>query len=348
MIVQLGEEGIDALREEWSELALRTANIFATWEWASTWWRHFGSGHRQLVMTCRSSDGRLLGVLPFYVWMFGPLPIIRFIGHGPGDQLGPIHAPEHLELIASATSEALACARWGIFVGEHLPATASWSNRLGGRVIAREGSPVLQVPTGGWRGFLAGCSANLRQQIRRRERNLERHHDIAFHLVQDQGELSAALDTLFHLHRLRWPPGTSAFEPRAAFHRDFATVALEREWLRLWLLEVDGRTVAAWYGLRFRGTECYYQAGRDPALDDRSVGFVLLVHSIRQALEDGVHEYRFLRGREPFKYRFANKDPGLETIALTRGVMARIALSTVRLAYPYTKDRIGGLRWKVT
>jgi CelD/BcsL family acetyltransferase involved in cellulose biosynthesis len=348
MIVQLEEEGLDGLREEWSQLALRTANIFATWEWASTWWRHFGCGHRSLITTCRTGDGRLVGVLPFYLWTSGPLRIVRFIGHGPGDQLGPIHAPEDLEVIASATNEALARMQWGIFVGEQLPATASWSDRLGARVVAREGSPVLQAPEGGWHGFLAGCSSNLRQQIRRRERSLERRHEVAFRLVRDPRELPAALDTLFHLHRLRWPRGTSAFEPRAAFHRDFAMIALERGWLRLWLLDVDERTVAAWYGLRFRGMECYYQAGRDPALDDRSVGFVLLVHSIRQALEDGVHEYRFLRGREPFKYRFANNDPGLETIALTRGLVARAALSTVRLAYPYTKDRIGGLRWKVT
>jgi CelD/BcsL family acetyltransferase involved in cellulose biosynthesis len=348
MSVRLEVEGLEALRDEWSELALRTANVFATWEWASTWWRHFGGGHRPLVTTCRSGDGQLLGVLPFYLWASGPLRIVRFIGHGPGDQLGPIHAPEDLEVVASATGEALARMRWAIFVGEQLPATASWSDRLGARVVARDGSPVLHAPEGGWRGFLAGCSANLRQQIGRRERSLVRDHDVAFRLVRDPGELPAALDTLFRLHRLHWPSGTSAFEPRAAFHRDFAAVALERGWLRLWLLDVDGRTVAAWYGLRFCGTECYYQAGRDPALDNRSVGFVLLVHSIRQAFEDGMHEYRFLRGHEPFKYRFANDDPGLETIALTRGLVAGTALSAVQLAYPYTKDRMGGLRWKVT
>jgi CelD/BcsL family acetyltransferase involved in cellulose biosynthesis len=44
------------------------------------------------------------------------------------------------------------------------------------------------------------------------------------------------------------------------------------------------------------------------------VGLVLLAHSIRAALEDGLDEYRFLRGAEPYKYRFADEDPGLETI----------------------------------
>ena len=62
--------------------------------------------------------------------------------------------------------------------------------------------------------------------------------------------------------------------------------------------------------------ESFYQAGRDPDWDHASVGLVLLAHSIRAALEDGRSEYRFLRGAEPYKYRFADEDPGLETIVV--------------------------------
>jgi CelD/BcsL family acetyltransferase involved in cellulose biosynthesis len=107
--------------------------------------------------------------------------------------------------------------------------------------------------------------------------------------------------------------------------------------------------VAAWYGLRFAGTESYYQAGRNPAWDHRSVGFVLLAHSIRSAFDDGVQEYRFLRGQEAYKYRFAEEDAGLETIALTRGPAAKLALSAVRHAYasPIVKSHLGRFRWKL-
>jgi CelD/BcsL family acetyltransferase involved in cellulose biosynthesis len=336
-----------AAAEEWTALAERASNIFATWEWASTWWRHFGVGQRSFVTACRA-DGRLLGILPLYQWGTRPLRILRFIGHGPGDQLGPIHAPEDRAMVTQATAELLAQTRWNIFVGEHLPAGSGWSGALGAKILAREGSPVLHAPIGGWAAYLSTRSSNLRQQIGRRERVLAREHRVSFRLVREPEELPAALDTLFHLHGLRWPAGTSAFQPRAAFHRDFAAVALERGWLRLWLLELDGRPAAAWYGLRFANIEWYYQAGRDPALEDRSVGFVLLVHSIREALEGGVREYRFGRGHEPFKYRFADDDPGLETITLTRGVAARATLSAARSAYPRLKHRLGRWRWTIT
>ena len=40
----------EALRPEWTRLALQSRNLFSTWEWASTWWRHFGRG-RELLLT---------------------------------------------------------------------------------------------------------------------------------------------------------------------------------------------------------------------------------------------------------------------------------------------------------
>jgi len=86
----------------------------------------------------------------------------------------------------------------------------------------------------------------------------------------------------------------------------------------LWFVEANGRAVAAWYGFRYDGAEWYYQAGRDPAWDASSVGFALLVHTIRAAAADGVSEYRFLRGDAPFKRRLATDDLGLEAIAVGR------------------------------
>ena len=53
---------------------------------------------------------------------------------------------------------------------------------------------------------------------------------------------------------------------------------------------------------------------------------MLLVHSIREAVADGMREYRFLRGGEEYKYRFADEDPGLETIALSRSSVGRAAV----------------------
>jgi peptidoglycan/xylan/chitin deacetylase (PgdA/CDA1 family) len=339
--------GLDELAGEWTALAAAGGNPFGTHEWASCWWRHHGGERRPLVSAGYSADGRLVAVLPLYLWATRPLRVLRFIGHGAGDQLGPVHAPGDREAAAALARQALATIGWDVFVGEQLPARALWSDLLGSRVIRREGSPVLAAPAGGWPAYLAARSANFRQQLGRRERNLARRHQVGLRLVQDPEELPGAMDTLFALHRLRWGDD-SGFLPREAFHREFAAVALARGWLRLWLLELDGRPAAAWYGLRFGGVEHYYQSGRDPAYDSLSAAFVLLAHTIRSAFDDGVSEYRFGRGQDPYKYRFTDQDPGLETIASTNGPAAGAALGAAVRAYPLAKRRIGRLRWELT
>jgi CelD/BcsL family acetyltransferase involved in cellulose biosynthesis len=133
--------------------------------------------------------------------------------------------------------------------------------------------------------------------------------------------------TLASLHDARWAgERTGAFSAgRAEFHQDFAKTALERRWLRLWLAEVDGRAVAAWYGFRFGGAEWYYQSGRDPDWDKESVGLVLLAHTIRAAFDDGLTTYRLLRGGESYKDRFATSDPGLETVVAGSGPLGSAA-----------------------
>jgi CelD/BcsL family acetyltransferase involved in cellulose biosynthesis len=90
-------------------------------------------------------------------------------------------------------------------------------------------------------------------------------------------------------------------------------------------MELDQRPVAIWYGFRFAGVEWYYQAGWDPAFAAGSVGFVLLAHTIRAALNDGAGAYWFLRGGEEYKARFAEEDAGIETLLVPRGVRGRLA-----------------------
>lgn len=134
------------------------------------------------------------------------------------------------------------------------------------------------------------------------------------------------MQTLIRLHEMRWSDGQStAFSGgRAAFHIEFAKRALDKGWLRLWIMEIDDEPVAAWYGLRYADVDTYYQSGRDPAFERLNVGFVLLCHTIRCAFADGMRAYRFGLGDEPYKSRFAESDPGLETVAITTGARGRM------------------------
>jgi CelD/BcsL family acetyltransferase involved in cellulose biosynthesis len=302
-----------ALEDDWRGLAARGRNVFATWEWADAWWRHFGEGRELRV---RHEAGSY--VLPLFLERQGPFRVLRFIGSGHSDEVGPVGD-------AARAAAAFAEERgFHLFLGDEM--APGWAEPLGAKVVERTSSPVIEL-AGSWNDYLAARSANFRGQVRSAERRLEN----ASYRLATGDTLGADLDTLFRLHRSRWP-GSHWFADAEAFHRDFAGRALERGWLRLWTLELDGNPAAAWLGYRFNGVESYYQAGRDLALQRERVGFVLLAHTIREAIQDGMSEYRLLRGDESFKYRFATGDPGLETLARPNGVLGRLALAlrTVR------------------
>jgi CelD/BcsL family acetyltransferase involved in cellulose biosynthesis len=320
-------DDLESLAEEWSELAKRTRNIFSTWDWASLWWHHFGHDRPLLVTACRNGDSDVVALLPLYLSHKRPVRIIRFLGYGPADQLGPVCDPAYRELAAEALRHVLSerCPPWDLFIGDLLPGDENWKDILAATRLRWTPSPVTVVGGATWEEFLESRSANFRGQVRRRERKLTSEHDVRYRLATDPERLDEDLRTLFELRRATLGPNEFS-DPDQPFHRDFAARALERGWLRLWLMEVDGRAVAVWYGFRFEDVECYYQAGRDPDWNARSVGFVLLAHSMREAFNDGVREYRMLRGGEPYKGRFATGDPGLETLALARTAAGRASM----------------------
>jgi CelD/BcsL family acetyltransferase involved in cellulose biosynthesis len=310
------------LEREWTALALAARNVFGTAEFAETWWQCYGAGAEDRVELV---DGILV---PLVVERRGPLRVARFLGHGPGDELGPVCAPECRPEAAASLRTVLERGGWDVFAGELLPRDPAWA-ALGGRPASVAGSPVIRFPSEDWDEYLRTRSSNFRQLVRRRSRKVEQRGGV-FRLA-DGESLERDLDALFALHRERWSGGTD-FDRAEPFHRAFARVALERDWLRLWTLEIDGEAAASWYGFRFAGVESYYQAGRARRFDDLAVGLVLLAHTIRAAQADGVAEYRFLRGDEPYKYRFTGDDPGLVTIVRSRGALGRVALGAVLAA----------------
>jgi CelD/BcsL family acetyltransferase involved in cellulose biosynthesis len=319
-------DDLDALDGEWTRLATRATNVFGTWEWASTWRKHVEPDAP--IVTAVISRGELpIAVVPLHRASNRLVRVVRVVGHGVADELGPVCREEDRTDVARILRRAVDDLPWGwdVLLCERLPSDDAWA-RLGGMRLRRYPSPVLRFPVGTWEDFVRSRSSNQRQQIRRFERSLRRDHELRFRLTTDRDRLSSDLDMLFALHNKRWGNETTAFAAHESFHREFAARALENGWLRLWFMELDRIPVAAWYGFRFGGVESAYQSGREPALEDRSVGFVLLVHSMRAALNDGIREYRFLRGGEAYKGRFANEDRGLETVGVAKGVAGVAAL----------------------
>ena len=348
-------DDLDARRDEWSALAIEAGNLFATWEWADAWRRHAGGGGAPQVFAIRDGDGPPAAILPLWLATSRRLRLVRFIGHGAGDHLGPICAPGAEAAAVRGLEHAMAkfAPGWDILLAENLPGPAPWEKMLAGRALRREVSPNVPIDGRSWDEYVTSRSPKLRRDIRGHERRLARDHIVRYRLAEQPERLQRDLDVLFSLHAMRWGPESRALGPaRRAFHGDFAARALERGWLRLWFLEVDGSPVAAWYGFRFAGAEWFYQGGRDPAWEAASVGSVLLVHTLREAFQDGLREYKMLRGDEAYKGRFASEACEVLTMAIGRGVRGRAGVRIAAAAADHgalagtLRVGLGRARWR--
>lgn len=322
-------DSIEELEPEWSALALAARNLFGTPEWMRAWQECLGSPNGLRLVSARDDGGRLLGVVPLVVDRRGPLRIARFAGHGVGDILGPVVDPSVPGLARAVLDEALerCVSDWDVFVGERMRESAGWGADWGDTVVRTEANPTIDLTEWpDWEAFVSSRSKKLRHQIRRDQRLLAKEHGMIIHRVAADDELRPALDKLFRLHALRFGQ-ESSFVPHVAFHRRFAAIALDRGWLRLWTLEVDGSPVASRYDFSYGNAYYAYNAGRDPTWARGSVGLVLRAHTMEAAFLEGLADYRFLRGDEPYKKRFGTTDDRLVSIVRARSWLGRRTIS---------------------
>ena len=327
-------EELHPLREDWIRLAEAARNVFATWEWSELWWSHYGGERPLRIALSRDDDDEIDALVPLFVWSRRPLRTLRLLGHGHGDRLGPICAEDDPQTAVRSLQLALEAERHDVFVGDWVAGDRDWAGELGGRVVRTTGYPVLELLGDSWPEFLARQSTRFRKSVRFGRNRLERAGAVSYRYA-DPSTLEHDLDAAFHLHVARFAEhaGCLFCGEHEAFQREFAAIALERGWLRLLLLEVDGEPVGCEYAFFFQDAYFAYQGGRDPAWDRESVGFLLEVESIRRTLEEGGAEYRFLGGEEDYKYRYPATDPRLETIVVPGSRRGRFASAALDAAW---------------
>jgi CelD/BcsL family acetyltransferase involved in cellulose biosynthesis len=353
------------LEDDWRALAVLRENAFVTPEWFFAWHRQYGSERDLDVVAVRGPDGTLRGVMPLTRDESAHPTALKVGGANLADHLHPVArgGAEEVEVAAVAGRKLGAeIDRWNAIVLNNVDLDAGWPRAMASAAHVSLASissrqtqmPYIRLPES-WEAYLAGRSRNLRSQLKRKLRRLERGHEVRFRRTADVHELDRDLKTFFRLHDARWDPrgGSSSKTERArAFHHDFSAAALKLGWLRLWFMEVDGEPVAAWYGWCLGSRYSYYLAGFSPRWSRASVGLLLLAHTVRAAIEEGAAEYDMLLGEERYKQRFANASRPVETVFLARASHPVRVLASVEAALwrayrrlpPGVRDRTRSLR----
>jgi CelD/BcsL family acetyltransferase involved in cellulose biosynthesis len=153
-------------------------------------------------------------------------------------------------------------------------------------------------------------SSKERGKIGLRSRRLEKKYAVVkIRKVSNQSELEYALQALFDLHGKHWNlrglPGTLHSPTRRGFYGELARSLLARRRLEFWILELDGKIMAAQFGLRHGDTVFSLQEGFDPAYSSDSVGYILRSQVLKNLIAEGIRKYDFLGGADDSKVRWA-------------------------------------------
>jgi CelD/BcsL family acetyltransferase involved in cellulose biosynthesis len=197
----------------------------------------------------------------------------------------------------------------------------------------RSRCPTLPLPAT-QQEFMATRSANYRKKLGEYQRRCQRRFDASLRLSHTADDVRSDLRTLQELHRARWGSRSRAFQSGryTAFHQEFAVLAHERGWLRLYSLDSRQRTMAILYCFLYRGRYYFYQAGRDPQFAKERVGLVLMHLVIQQAIAERAEIFDFLSGREQYKFRWAEGETRSDRLVYWRNRAAQ-ASSLCRQAF---------------
>jgi CelD/BcsL family acetyltransferase involved in cellulose biosynthesis len=313
--------GFADLRQEWNQLlqSSNSENLFLTWEWLWTWWEHLAGDRRLSILVVRSR-GSLIALAPCSLrspsLLNGrPIPTLEFLGTGSvgSDYLDVIvrcgRTEEATRAIASHLAEQRLMLRWTQLKRNQCLAAhvASALGDKGWRIAETETNICPYIPLNGssWESYLLSLGAEHRYNFHRKWKRLNREYTLRLDQVRTPLECRESIDLVIALHNLRWSNrgGSDAFHTPelVRFHQEFSNIALDRGWLRLYVLRLDEKPVACLYGFLYRRVFYFYQSGFDAAYDKHSVGLITLGLAIKSAIEERAEEFDLLHGSEAYK-----------------------------------------------
>lgn len=350
------DEGFAALRGEWADLATADPdhNVFLAWQWAHTWWRHFGAGRdgvRLHIVVVRDGQG-ITGIAPFFRSRLGagPLavPVLRRLNHDAGDYGGMLLGRHPDETVAAVVSHLGAQLHGDVAVVElsRLASGARFTGLLGDELVRHAGTIEPVVEQLGEACLFADVARGIdlpkltkKHKIRQRLRRLgEQHGEVAF--VRHTGEtLDDGLDRLVSLHDRRWEQLDEPMQGlmASAQGREFlldAIRALDGEGMvQLLSVEAGGKPVAVELDFVQDDRVFLFKGAFDPEFSAFSPGQLLHHRVFEDGLAAGVQVFDFCRGGADYKRRWTNGEQRLLTVLLTRpGLTGAVARQRYRVA----------------
>jgi CelD/BcsL family acetyltransferase involved in cellulose biosynthesis len=332
------------LRDRWNDCLNVSLdnNVFSTWEWLSTWWKHFGKG-KQLIILFIEDKNEILAIAPFVhsrhrFLGIGNLKKISFVGSPDSDYNSFILKEKKvmfLELILDYLNRYI---DWDYLELKDVPESSATMDLLRSMPLKKQYKhweirqsslcPYVSLPKS-MDAFVKGLGRSRRKNLRKYSQKLEEEYLVELKKYDEIGSVEEAMETFFQLHQMRWKSKgeLGAFNKPIFrdFHIDVARCFAEKGWLKLNFLTVNNEPISAKYGFEYNQKVYSYLSGWNPKYSQCMIGSLATMYDIQRSIQKGLKEYDLMRGSEAYKGIWTTKaNKNLEIRFVKKGLSPRI------------------------
>ena len=315
---------MESLSSRWNELLSNSwsDNVFLTWEWLYSWSEIYLKTHRQLFVLLIEEDGKLVGIAPWCIRKvrIGPLWVrnIEFLGT-------PEAGSDYLDVIVTKGKEkdvshilyryifTYSDRNWDVLKLQDLPANSVFSrffllefSKSGKYYEIEAGSfcPAVVLPQN-VEEYDKSLSRNRRQQYQRHLRVLQSDNEVNRFRCNDKALLSKdALSIYKDFYNNRWErEEDDLFEMLGKLLKNTEKANL----IDIDMLQVNGDYVGGLLHLNYNHVKYMYLIAVNKSYKGNiSLGNLICVMNIKDAIRDKYREYDFLKGEENYKFLWMN------------------------------------------
>jgi len=331
----------EQLQEPWDTFVEEVnGNLSATYDWCRVWWEHYGR-NRSLRICVFKNDTGIVGIVPLCVDSFGAWPfrlkIAKLLGADSTMEtvnppllekyMGEIVRSVHKYTLGDLDCDAVC---WGPLLGDKRAAKAlDWYIKSYGAEYG-----IVKTLNHGWHTvfplpqtfeqYLASLDKNMRQNFRRRMKQLSAKHCVAIEVVN----ATEHFDTFISLHESQWKavgklghfgdwPGSREF------HRELVYAHSRLDRVRMFCLLADDVPVAYRYVYRFGQRLFSILPARACAPQWNKYGLGQLVHILtaEKGIQEGAQEIDAGRGHYDYKLRSGGHEEPVATMVVSRSLL---------------------------
>jgi len=314
---------INDFETEWNQLLAQSLDNtpFITYEWLTSWWKHFGKG-RELKLFTAESQGAISLVVPV---MYSECKVlgsrrckVEFAASGDSDYQGflvtnfqkaAVTVNQLMESIMEDSKDA-DCVVFGEVPEDSVTAILLEGINVKGYGASRSSTsscPYVPLPYN-YEEYNQTLGSNMRRNLKVWEKQASKDYRVEFVRYDEIGTVKEAMKIFFELHQKRQlskgNSGIFSDNVRRSFHTEVANAFAEKGWLGLFFLTFNDKPVSAIYSYEYNGKLYAYLCGFDPEYARYRPGHLAFKNLIHYGIDKKLKELDFLRGDEEYKSRW--------------------------------------------